>query len=904
MVESTPLLERNNSARPHQTFIIILLLYVALATAYSIVVPIGRGADEWAHYWYAEFIAEQGRLPASASERDAAGYKSDWPPLYHLFAAGVTVWVETEGPPTLKYRADDIRRHLVPAFGPDAILHTEDQAFPWRQEILIWHLGRFLSILFTAGTIAVTYLIARDVFNSIAKKSAPQLALIVVAVLAFNPRFLFTGMLFNYDSLTLLLSSLFLWLGWQVVKDQVYGWTFWGLGGVAGLALVTKYLAAPLPLIIVVLAIISARRKTGVAGLIPVARLTLKPLIQAALAFVTVISWWFAYLIATFNEIDQYGAVLGTLAPLIRGDGSDRTVEAIFAWLSGGQAPPPAYLEKQVYSTWEIIAEFPLTFWGNPINRATYPLNWFILLMTIVSLLAVMGLIVSWRNAQSSSPTRLTIFLLGLYTLLPTPFMLMRLFGARDALEAVQGRHILFLAGPATMILLVLGLFVLSNKLFSSPRVVSLGGYGLVGILLSGAFAQLLFMRGVYPPLLPVQTTSVSSETVSKLPEPVILPNGSTVEAYHIEMRDGALEVIFVWQGGTTPELEDYQTELTLLDDEKTVRSSWLAYQTQARYPTRAWEAGDVIYDRGWLPLVDVPAGLYKIRWRLLTMQGDVLTEQIVQTYSVEATQSVTEDSPAAWQNGTSMPPIPIFSERETIQIIHPADLETIQLLGPDQTIYTPTLSGSTWANFIVDPTWPAGEYQLAGTNEPFVRIAKSHRSFEMPLIEVPLEADFSDQIKLIGYHLPSRRVDAGSGIPVTLYWQSLDWMGEEFVIFDRLLDNRQAVWGGYDRLPLENYSTLLWVPGEIITDGFAVPVAPDAPDGIYTLNLGWYRKADGQSLPLINLETGDVTETTSVTLGPIKVGGPPDGVTVEQAFPQIELNTVLGDKIELLGFD
>ena len=79
---------------------VIIVIYVALAVTYSVVVPIGRGADEWAHYWYAQFIADNGRLPASPAEREAAGYKSDWPPLYHALAAGLTGWIDTTGPPT------------------------------------------------------------------------------------------------------------------------------------------------------------------------------------------------------------------------------------------------------------------------------------------------------------------------------------------------------------------------------------------------------------------------------------------------------------------------------------------------------------------------------------------------------------------------------------------------------------------------------------------------------------------------------------------------------------------------------------------------------------------------------------------------------------------------------------
>ena len=74
---------------------LIFLLYLLLSVSYSVTVPVGRGADEWAHYWYAQFIAENGRLPVSVAERETAGYKSDWPPLYHLLVAGLTLLSNT-----------------------------------------------------------------------------------------------------------------------------------------------------------------------------------------------------------------------------------------------------------------------------------------------------------------------------------------------------------------------------------------------------------------------------------------------------------------------------------------------------------------------------------------------------------------------------------------------------------------------------------------------------------------------------------------------------------------------------------------------------------------------------------------------------------------------------------------
>ena len=95
------------------------------------------------------------------------------------------------------------------------------------------------------------------------------------------------------------------------------------------------------------------------------------------------------------------------------------------------------------------------------------------------------------------------------------------------------------------------------------------------------------------------------------------------------------------------------------------------------------------------------------------------------------------------------------------------------------------------------------------------------------------------------------------------------------------MLDSQQNARGGYDRLARENYSTLLWAPGEIITDGFAVPVAADAPDGIYTLSLGWYREVDGQAASLPILDPESASEQLILRGYYHPVGWSPDGAWI-----------------------
>lgn len=864
---------------------LILILYLLLAVGYSVVVPIGRGADEWAHYHYARFIAQTGRLPLTAAERDQAGYKSDWPPLYHLLAAGLTAGIETTGPPTFKYRADHLRRQMITPFGPEAILHTRDEVWPWQQEILIWHLGRLLSIGLTAGTLIVTYCLARDIFGRLPRPgplSRERLALVTVACLAFNPRFLFTGMLFNYDSLTLLMSALFFWMIIRVVisyqnqpKAQIRLWAFPILGGLAGLALMTKYLTVLLFLEIILMAWLINRPAAG------------RLIGQAMVAFLLLITPWFTYLILTFHEIDTYGPVLGTLAPLIRGDGSDRTVEELFAWLSGGQTPPPAHIDRQSYTVGQILAELPMTFWGNPISRP-YPLQGFIMTMTLLTGLAAGGLVKVARQRRAS---RLWLGLLLFHCLLPTPLMLLRLFGARDALEAVQGRHILFLAGPAWAILFVIGLAWLIPRqrwLFQL----------LLAILLTAGLRQLLFMQQTYPPLLPVQTTPPNVADLHPVEPTVTLKGGAELLGYRLRQEAGVLQVALLWRGGPDYAPQDYLNELQLVADTGTVQANWLGYQTEGRYPTRAWEAGDYIWDEMALPVVGLPADTYRLQWRLVGQETFItLTDYALPQPSAPVTDW------RVWPAGR-------LTERATVQLscYQPADCEpaAFALLDPQGQRHQPVRLSGHQASFIIEPHWPAGAYHLAIDGRELFRVVNNYRQFKPPSIPQPLNVSFAGQFKLLGYDLPTRYADPGGGLPLTLYWQAETWLGEDLIIFVRLLDDQQQVWGSRDRRPQENYSTLYLAPRQVITDGFALPIEPATPPGVYRVELGLYREVAGQaeSLSVINPATGQPTGETSVTLGPFKIGGPPPAVTVQQAEFEQPVGVAFGEQIELLGYN
>jgi hypothetical protein len=212
---------------------------------------------------------------------------------------------------------------------------------------------------------------------------------------------------------------------------------------------------------------------------------------------------------------------------------------------------------------------------------------------------------------------------------------------------------------------------------------------------------------------------------------------------------------------------------------------------------------------------------------------------------------------------------------------------------------------------FLVDYDWPSGKYrvQVDGADADLaLQVENFDWNFTPPEMMQAVNANFNDDLLLLGYDLPTRRASAGDGIPLVLYWQSLQRMPKSYIIFDRLLDDEQRVWGGYDRLPKETYPTNFWVPGEVVVDGFAVPIELAAPDGIYNIAIGLYDEADpvAASIPLV--QHGQPTDQTSVTVGPIKVGGPPADLVLSEAevTPEIALAVELGAPpvILLRGYD
>ncbi len=924
----------------------LLLLYIAVALTHDTLAPLTTGPDELAHFEYVSFIADHGRLPQNNEERAQASYKSDQPPLYHWLASLPARLVDPAPPPVLKRVNDHPRRQLIErtrhAWG---LYNTEDEQWPYHAEILRWRLGRWVAVLMGAATVAMTYFIARRVFAD------HWLALGAGATLAFVPRFALTGSMLNYETTLAFFSALFLWLllWFSNSANQRKKSTALLLGGIAGLTITTKLSALIFPLEILVVFWLMARFY-GLPW-----RRWISWLLWAAAGTVAGVSWWFGFVLYQFNTIAADGLWVGLLRPLIAADSSDATTNRLLSFLTGGQAGFTAAIENlDSGPPWEWLATFFRTFWTVGIEEQ-YPLGLpGLLIAGGLVLLAGYGLSKvareqGGRGAEAqianNNPNPLhsgdyslqfTILLLHLGAALVLP--LIRYAVTFSLADTAQGRHILFQTAPAFAILLVWGLVTTGTQfttivpaaqrrgIRNSQFIIHCVTFTPGLFLFIWTLTQLYTMTWAYLPPLPVAT---HPEAIAQAQIQLDYPfdDSVTLTGYTVQRTDNLqLRLDLLWQARAVSPV-DYLTEVTLVDQHGNLQTQWLGHPAEGRYPTRAWDAGDIVRDTVWLPLTGLAGGDYQINVDLLPVQhqpvnlADALSSYaepplLLEPVSIPAQTPQTADF-QIWQAGQPLTAPTLFRYRETIAVTLSDELaeadRQVQIIGPHKS-YEPTRDLNRVILFSVGPDWPTGDYHLQITpaaaeplhSEPLIRVIdRWQRQFEPPPVSRPLEANFAGQIKLLGYDIGTNRAEPGGGLPINLVWQGLTWPAGDYTIFTKLIKTDDlTVHGGRDRLPQEGYRTMYWAPDEFVTDPFGVPVDADAPAGIYYLNVGLYREVNGVPVSLPLVIEGQPVDDTSVNIGPFKIGGTPPGLTIQNPEPQVIINQTLGDQITLLGVD
>jgi len=223
-----------------------LALYLVLALIYNSATPIFEASDEFRHYLTIRYLTLNHALPVLQPSADpfAPWQEAGQPPLYYFAGAVLSGWVDTSNLPQIT----DFNPHAqagVPSTSPDnknLFVHSAAEDFPYHGVSLAAHLVRLFSILLGAGTVWLTYLLARTV-----APGYPASQLLAMALVAFNPQFLFVAASVDNDNLITLASTAALLLMAQIALGALTTRRLWLLSGTIGAATLSKLSGLGLP---------------------------------------------------------------------------------------------------------------------------------------------------------------------------------------------------------------------------------------------------------------------------------------------------------------------------------------------------------------------------------------------------------------------------------------------------------------------------------------------------------------------------------------------------------------------------------------------------------------------------------------------------------------------------------
>lgn len=207
---------------------LILAAFVLLALAYSVIVPLGEAPDEVPHFAYVQYLVLHHQLPPSEG---AVSGESHQPPLYYFLGAVLTVSIPQRGFQVVA-NPDFALSNLKT---PNLLVHDSREAFPYRDDVLAWHIVRLLSIAMGAVTVWATWQIARESFTD-----DPWVAFGSAAFVAFLPGFVFISAVVNNDNLITMLSGLCILQVVRVMRRSFSARDAVVLGVLLGLGALTK----------------------------------------------------------------------------------------------------------------------------------------------------------------------------------------------------------------------------------------------------------------------------------------------------------------------------------------------------------------------------------------------------------------------------------------------------------------------------------------------------------------------------------------------------------------------------------------------------------------------------------------------------------------------------------------
>ncbi|MBC8249466.1 MAG: DUF2142 domain-containing protein [Anaerolineales bacterium] len=797
--------------RQHWPIALIMTAFFILGIVYNVATPLFEKPDEIWHYPYVKYLADGRGLPVQdiAQAQPLMRQESTQPPLYYVTAALATFWIE-----------DDDWQDLVwlnPFWGYNApgtvndnknrVLHTDRERFPYRGAVLAIRIARLVSVIWGGITVLATYLIALELFPKWRVFAAGAAALV-----AFNPQFIFIASAVSNDSAVSALCTLALWLMLRLVRRGISTRRLVWLGLIVGLALITKASAlALLPVAAVAIAIaawsktesqnslssvIARSGATKQSPSYPARRRLLRPCgarNDIPTRFKGSGLTFLKGCITIFGIVVIVAGWWYTLNWQLHGDPLGLRIHQEIV----GPGRPELTLAELIHEFSQMELSFWAAFgWGN-----VHAHPWIYTVLRGAVRLGALGLLILVvRNRAELTDV-------SLRAKRSNPLL------SWGLLRRSAPRNDIWLG---LALLLLWALLVFTALLRWLQWIFAPSGRHLFPAISSITILLLLGLLQLIPSRLRGKATALLAGAM--LVFAIICPLAYIAPAYarppllsseEIEAIPNRLDVDF----GGVMKLLGYDLPIP-----------------NTQYPIST----------NLMPGDALTVTLY---WQSLAKMGK---DYVVFVHLLD------ENDPILAQRNT-FPGLGSFPT--TLWQVGDAIADTYTLLLPETT-YAPCLAQLEVGlyDFATGERLPVygPEGEAVGDNVRFEEIEVLPRS-ETGLPN-PVHFNFGDRIALVGYDMDRRKASPGEAIHLTLYWQGLAEMKDDYTVFVHLLRERDQIWAGADRQPQGGAApSSTWAKGQIVVDEYELVIAPDAPPDVYEIEVGIYLAETGDRLDLLD---------------------------------------------------
>jgi hypothetical protein len=171
---------------------------------------------------------------------------------------------------------------------------------------------------------------------------------------------------------------------------------------------------------------------------------------------------------------------------------------------------------------------------------------------------------------------------------------------------------------------------------------------------------------------------------------------------------------------------------------------------------------------------------------------------------------------------------------------------------------------------------------------------------FHVKGVQNPRQANFGDQITLLGYDLSASNVQPGDTLDLDLYWKARQSLTTDYSSFVHVVDEEMNIYAQKDSLNPGRYPTRLWEVDEYNRDSHTIMIPPGTPPGDYILGAGLYDPAALTRLPILGEERHQYGMLVLQEITILKSARPP---SVEALGIQQRMNVHFDNGMMLLGY-